>query len=105
MEKNLNHLQLEHYQSLVEPTQNLAAILGAISRAKDELCAPREYRALGEKMLVEAKLRDNEELVIKTEKVLETARVYEFYQKYLDKEKLLDFGASAFGEKSKSSAA
>jgi DNA helicase-2/ATP-dependent DNA helicase PcrA len=92
LEKNLNHLQLEHYQSLHEPTQNLAAILGAISRAKDELCAPEEYRILGEKMLTEAKLSDNEEIVLKAEKVLETARVYEFYQKYLDEEKLLDFG-------------
>ena len=92
LEKNLNHLQLEHYQSLVEPTQNLAAILGAISRAKDELCPPEEYRILGEKMLAEAKQSDNEELILKAEKVLETARVYEFYQKYLDEEKLLDFG-------------
>ncbi len=92
LEKNLNHLQLEHYQSLVEPTQNLAAILGAISRAKDELCSPEDYRILGEKMLTEAKLTDNEEITLKAEKVLETARVYEFYQKYLDEEKLLDFG-------------
>jgi DNA helicase-2/ATP-dependent DNA helicase PcrA len=92
LEKNLNHLQLEHYQSLHEPTQNLAAILGAISRAKDELCAPEEYRILGEKMLTEAQLGDNEEITLKAEKVLETARVYEFYQKYLIEEKLLDFG-------------
>lgn len=92
LEKNLNHLQLEHYQSLHEPTQNLTAILGAISRAKDELCAPEEYRILGEKMLAEAKQSDNEEFILKAEKVLETARVYEFYQKYLDEEKLLDFG-------------
>ena len=92
LEKNLNHLQLEHYQSLHEPTQNLAAILGAISRAKDELCAPEDYRVLGMKMLAEAKLRQDEEITLKAEKVLETARVYEFYQKYLDEEKLLDFG-------------
>ena len=92
LEKNLNHLQLEHYQSLHEPTQNLAAILGAISRAKDELCAPEDYRILGEKMLTEANLSDNEEIILKAEKVLETARVYDFYQKYLIEEKLLDFG-------------
>ena len=93
LEKNLNHLQLEHYQNLVEPTQNLAVILGAISRAKDELCAPEEYRNLGMKMLAEAKQSsDDEELILKAEKVLETARVYEFYQKYLIEEKLLDFG-------------
>lgn len=92
LEKNLNVLQLNHYQNLHEPTQNLAAILGAISRAKDELCAPDEYRILGEKMLSEATLNDNEELKLKAEKVLETAHVYKFYEKYLQAEKLLDFG-------------
>lgn len=90
LEKNLNHLPLEHYQNLHEPTQNLAAILGAISRAKDELCSPDQYRVLGEKMLAEAE--ENEELKLKAQKVLETAQVYEYYQKYLTREKLLDFG-------------
>lgn len=92
LEENLNHLQLEHYQNLHEPTQNLAAILGAISRAKDELCSPEQYRRLGEKMLAESEAEDNEELKLKAQKVLETAQVYEYYQKYLTHEKLLDFG-------------
>ena len=93
LEKNLNVLGLEHYQNLHEPTQNLAAILGAISRAKDELCSPEDYRALAEKMLAAAKNNpDDEEQQIKAEKTLETARVYEFYEKYLRREKLLDFG-------------
>ncbi|HMS42664.1 MAG TPA: ATP-dependent DNA helicase, partial [Pyrinomonadaceae bacterium] len=92
LEKNLNVLQLEHFQNLHEPTQNLSAILGAISRAKDELCAPDEYQKFGEKMLAEAVANDNDELKLKAEKVLETARVYEFYEKYLQKEKTLDFG-------------
>ncbi len=92
LESNLNHLQLEHYENLYEPTGNLAAILGAISRAKDELCSPEEYKSLSEKMLSEAEDKADEELKIKAEKVLETARVYEFYQKYLEREKLLDFG-------------
>lgn len=92
LEKNLNVLKLEHYQNLHEPTQNLSAILGAISRAKDELCAPDEYCKFGAQMLAEAVASDNEELKLKAEKVLETARVYEFYEKYLQTEKTLDFG-------------
>ncbi len=92
LEKNLNVLQLEHYQNLHEPTQNLSAILGAISRAKDELCAPDEYQILGEKMLAEAVANDNDELKLKAEKVIETARVYHFYEKFLQSQKILDFG-------------
>lgn len=92
LEKNLNVLELNHYQNLHEPTQNLAAILGAISRAKDELCAPDEYRILGEQMLSEAVANDDDELKLKAEKVIETANVYQFYEKYLQAEKLLDFG-------------
>ena len=92
LEKNLNVLRLEHYQNLHEPTQNLSAILGAISRAKDELCAPDEYHKFGEKMLAEAIANDNDELKLKAEKVLETARVYDFYEQFLRAEKTLDFG-------------
>ena len=92
LEKNLKVLGLDHYQNLHEPTQNLAAILGAVSRAKDELCSPDEYQKLGEKMLEEAVSADKEELKLKAEKVLETAKVYHFYEKYLRDEKLIDFG-------------
>ncbi len=92
LEKNLHVLQLEHYQNLHQPTQNLAAILGAISRAKDELCAPEEYRKLAEKMVTKAKDSSDDEAITKAEKVFETARVYEYYEKFLRREKLLDFG-------------
>lgn len=92
LEKNLHTLELEHYQNLNEPTQNLAAILGAISRAKDEHCSPLEYEELGKKMLAEAEANETDELKLKAQKVLETARVYHFYEKHLETEKLLDFG-------------
>ncbi len=74
LENNLNHLKLEHYQNLPEPTQNLAAILGAISRAKDELCSPEEYRILGEKMLADANASGDEELAMKA---LSFIQIYE----------------------------
>jgi DNA helicase-2/ATP-dependent DNA helicase PcrA len=96
LEKNLNFLDLEHYQMLHDPTANLAAVLGAISRAKDELCGPEQYRALGEKMLAAAEQAQDEELKLKAQKVLETARVYGFYEDFLKKEKLLDFGDLIF---------
>jgi DNA helicase II / ATP-dependent DNA helicase PcrA len=92
LENNLNDLRLVHYEALHEPTSNLPAILGAISRAKDELCSPVEYQALGKAMLARAEENQDEELKTKAEKVLETSRVYEFYQEYLDGEKMLDFG-------------
>ena len=93
LEKSLHKLKLEHYQSLHEPTKNLAAILSAISRAKDELCAPAEYRRLAEQMVERAKADpDDEDAQAKAGKALETARVYDFYEEYLQREKLLDFG-------------
>lgn len=96
LENNLNFLDLEHYQMLHDPTANLAAILGAISRAKDELCGAEEYKILGENMLAAAESAGDEESKTKAQKVLETARVYEFYEEFLKKEKLLDFGDLIF---------
>lgn len=92
LEKNLAHLSLNHYQNLYEPAQNLSAILGAISRAKDELCDPESYLKLGENMLESALETANEELQLKAEKVIETAHVYKYYEDYKQGAKLLDFG-------------
>ncbi len=94
LEQNLAEIGLEHYQNLPEPTKNLSAILAAISRAKDELCSPEDYRILAERMRAES--GDDEERKLEAEKTLETARVYDFYQKYLTQEKLLDFGDLIF---------
>jgi DNA helicase II / ATP-dependent DNA helicase PcrA len=47
-------------------------------------------------MLAKALESEDAELLIKAEKVLETARVYDFYQKYLEEEQLLDFGDLVF---------
>ena len=92
LEKHLTAINLEHFQNLPEPTQNFSAILAAISRAKDELCSPADYESLGAKMLSEAEETPNADLKTEAEKILETARVYRFYQTYLETEKLLDFG-------------
>lgn len=89
LEKNLLKLQLDHYQELTEPTHYLKSMLAAVSRAKDELCSPEKYLALAEKMLAEAV---DDKSKITAEKTIETAKVYRFYQEYLEQEKLLDFG-------------
>ncbi len=93
LENHLAELKLEHYRNLHEPTMNLSAILNAISRAKDELCTPERYRELAERMLANAADDDDG---LKAQKALEVARVYEFYERHLRENKLLDFGDLTF---------
>ena len=54
LEEQLPSLPLNHYLRLYEPAFALRDILGAISRAKDELIDPGRYRKFGEKMLAAA---------------------------------------------------
>lgn len=93
LEKNLKKLELDHFQSLSLPTRWFSAILGAISRAKDELKSPADYRKLSEEMLEDSTNADEKR---EAEKCLEIARVYEIYQKHLETEKILDFGDLIF---------
>lgn len=89
LERSLPELGLLHYQNLYEPTTHLADILSAVSRAKDELVGPDEYTALAEQMLAGATTEPETQAA---EKALEVARVYAFYQEYLEAEGMLDFG-------------
>ena len=43
-------------------------------------------------MMAKAKESNEDEAITKAEKVIETARVYKYYEKFLRDEKLLDFG-------------
>ena len=94
LERMLPELRLVHYQNLYEPTTNLRDLLGAISRAKDELRTPADYERLASQMLTDA--GDDEEKVLRAERALEVARVYKLYQEHLDREKILDFGDLIF---------
>jgi DNA helicase-2/ATP-dependent DNA helicase PcrA len=67
---------LKHYKSLGDPTRHIAALLGVISRAKDEDVGPGEYLAWAKK----------------DAKQLEIARVYKQYQALKLKHGLVDFG-------------
>lgn len=89
LEQSLPQLELDYYQNLYEPTTHLRDILNAISRAKDELVGPASYTELARTMHASAATDEEGETA---EKALEVAHVYAFYQDYLDREKLLDFG-------------
>ncbi len=93
LDRHLSSLDLSHYQNLYEPARYLPDILGAISRAKDELVGPEEYVALAERMRESA---ETEEETLAAEKAAEVARVYSFYQKCLEKQGLVDFGDLIF---------
>ncbi len=89
LERNLDKLELNYYLNLRDPAQELAHILGAISRAKDELVSPERYYELAQSQLEAA---DNEDDVQVTEKALEVAGVYKVYEELLLNEGAIDFG-------------
>lgn len=89
LEQKLPSLQLNYYQDLYDPTRNLADILGAISRAKDELISPTKYLELANTMYDTAV---STEALVHAEKIQEVGRVYAIYQDYLIQNNLLDFG-------------
>ena len=93
LEQELPALQLNHYQNLYEPATYLSDILGAISRAKDELVGPAEYAELANRMAQKATTAEEVEAA---EKAQEVARVYAHYQALLEKDHLLDFGDLIF---------
>jgi len=89
LERSLADLNLIYYQHLSEPTFYLRDVLGAISRAKDELKSPEDYRLLSEEMRRKA---SDDKSIEDAEKALEVARIYKFYDEHLRKESLLDYG-------------
>ncbi len=84
-----NELPLHHYQNLFTPTYHFPAILRGISRAKDELVLPGEYKRLALRMLKQA---SSDEEIERAEKALEVADIYALYQTALDRQKDTDFG-------------
>lgn len=82
-------LPLYHYQNLSNPAAHFPAFLSAISRAKDELVTPAQYRALAEHMREQA--RDDETLQ-EAEKAREIAEIYAVYQQGLERQGDTDFG-------------
>jgi DNA helicase II / ATP-dependent DNA helicase PcrA len=90
LRQQANSMRLRHYQKLQAPTFYFPDMLKAISRAKDELITPEDYKALAQRMLQQA--YDDEEAREKAEKALEVAQVYDLYQQGLQKRGDTDFG-------------
>lgn len=90
LEDSLPMLELKHYRNLWDPTRDLAAMLSAISRAKDELVDPSAYRKLGEAML--ARSGADVEAAEVAQKCIEVATVYARYEEMLREAGGVDFG-------------
>src|SRR2546421_4814669 len=82
-------MQLYHYRNLKAPAYYFPDILKAISRAKDELVTPEQYRQLGQCMLERA---SDEEAQLSAQKALEIAAIYGLYQDALHARGDTDFG-------------
>lgn len=89
LEQEFPRLQLKHYQDLYDPTRNIADILSAISRAKDEVVDAGEYAALAAAMRAKATTSDQVEAA---EKAAEVAAVYAAYERLKRHANCIDFG-------------
>src|SRR5438105_4483484 len=89
LEYEFPRLQLVHYRDMYDPTQNIADILSAISRAKDEVVDEKEYARLAEAMRSSATTDAQREAA---QKALEVARVYEVYEELKRRSNCVDFG-------------
>ncbi len=93
LREHLFELPLDYYRPLGNPTRYIQAMIGLISRAKDEDVGPEEYlryaRELSERS---AKSPDDEILSELARQQDEIARTYEAYQNLLAREGKADFG-------------
>jgi DNA helicase-2/ATP-dependent DNA helicase PcrA len=89
LEEVLPILPLVHYRNLWDPALVLRDVVGAISRAKDELVDDSEYRALAQVMRERAINPEDQE---EAAKALEVAQVYKIYQETLRSRRSVDFG-------------
>jgi superfamily I DNA/RNA helicase/Zn-dependent peptidase ImmA (M78 family) len=89
LQEILPTLPLVHYRNLWDPSMALRDIVVAISRAKDEVADPKQYRALAQEMLDRATC---EETRTSAEKSLEIAQVYDLYESELRARDAVDFG-------------
>lgn len=89
LEQEFPRLPLKHYQDLYDPTRNIADILSAISRAKDEVVDAAEYAVLAAAMRAKAATVDQIEAA---EKAAEVAVVYDAYERLKRQSHCVDFG-------------
>lgn len=89
LEQQFPRLHLKHYQDLYDPTRNIADILSAISRAKDEVIDADEYAALAAAMHARGTTSDQ---IDQAEKAAEVAVVYQAYERLKREAHCIDFG-------------
>lgn len=89
LENEFPRLGLTHYRNLYDPSQTVADILTAVSRAKDEVVGPRDYLALAQTMRATAADPATTEAAEKAEEV---ARVYARYEELKATLGYVDFG-------------
>ncbi|MBZ9739951.1 UvrD-helicase domain-containing protein [Mesorhizobium sp. CO1-1-4] len=87
LEEEFPRLRLTHYRNLYDPTQIIADMLAAVSRAKDEVVDAEAYAALAGAML--AKAGDTRDVA---ERAGEVARVYAAYEQLKRNAHCIDFG-------------
>jgi len=90
LEDELPRLPLRHYRNLWDPALDLSDMLNAISRAKDEVVDAVGYRALAQAMANNA--GHDADAVIRAEKCLEVALLFETYERLMAAGQLIDFG-------------
>lgn len=89
LEHEFPRLGLGHYRNIYDPTDIIADILSAISRAKDEVVDAEAYEQLAEAMLAAAS-SDDEWLA--AEKAVEVAKAYQAYERMKRQAQAVDFG-------------
>lgn len=89
LEQEFPRLGLAHYRNIQDPTQIIADMLAAISRAKDEVVDEKRYAELAEIMKRNAVTADDREAA---ERALEVALVYEVYETLKRQAHCVDFG-------------
>ncbi|QLI80865.1 UvrD-helicase domain-containing protein [Chitinibacter fontanus] len=89
LEQEFSRLGLVHYRDVYDPSQLIADLLNAISRAKDEVYDATLYRALAQQMADSARSPAEVE---NAERVLEVATVYDAYESLKKQAGCVDFG-------------
>ena len=89
LEDEFARLDLQYFKDLWDPTDKLREILGAISRAKDEVVDAERYTALGKSMRGSVQ---TEAEIASAERCLEVAQVYVAYEGVKASRGAVDFG-------------
>jgi ATP-dependent DNA helicase UvrD/PcrA len=91
LRERLWRLPLQRFRPLGDPTRHLGALLGLVSRAKDEDVSPARHRAWAEAAAAAAATADDAARD-EAARQLELAAFYESYQALLDEAGVVDFG-------------